>query len=203
MAIWLDETIEKEQNQRIQIREIQENVEKFRTSLSKHTIMVLLDNETQSTLRSFTNDINEILSKIFLRELRFIEACINADSFCQAEQGMDNFSCTVCELARICTSYSVTEKSKDLKKKLDDIVSTIANRYESLNIEDYPHHSPKDLLKKLETTELRGRPRYYEARMYVLRNIQPKFSSAIDNLYDTPSVERPAKIRSLNYLTCF
>ncbi|CAF5109066.1 unnamed protein product, partial [Rotaria sp. Silwood1] len=85
---------------------------------------------------------------VFLRELRSIEAYISADRFCHAEQSMDNLSCMVCELAEICMSDSVTEK-----------------KY-------YPQHSPKDLLKKLETTELRDRPRYHEARMYVLRNIQ-------------------------------
>ncbi|CAF3752447.1 unnamed protein product [Rotaria sp. Silwood1] len=92
--------------------------------------------------------LNCKLEQVFLRELRSIEAYISADSFCQAEQSVDNLSCMVCELAGICTSDSVTEKK------------------------DCPHYSPTDLLKKLETSELCGRPRYYEARMYVLRNIQ-------------------------------
>ncbi|CAF1047786.1 unnamed protein product [Rotaria sordida] len=150
--------------------------------------------------------------KMYLQELsslskftgfRSIEVCIDADSFYQAEQSMDNLSCIQRELADIYASDSITKKSDELKKKMDDIVNTISNRYDSMNVEDYPFHSPHDLLKKLETVALRGRTRYHQTRISVLRKIQQNFNRAIDKLHDVPLDERPAKIRSLNYILCF
>ncbi|CAF3750570.1 unnamed protein product [Rotaria sordida] len=150
--------------------------------------------------------------KMYLQELsslskftgfRSIEVCIDADSFYQAEQSMDNLSCIQRELADIYASDSISKKSDELKKKMDDIVNTILNRYDSMNVEDYPFHSPNDLLKKLETVALRGRTRYHQTRISVLRKIQQNFNRAIDKLHDVPLDERPAKIRSLNYILCF
>ncbi|CAF1533599.1 unnamed protein product [Rotaria sp. Silwood1] len=139
----------------------------------------------------------------FSIRLRSIEVCIDADSFCQAEKIMDNLSCAQRELADICTSDSVSKKSEELRKKFDNIVSTISNRYDSLDVEDYSFHSPKDLLKKLELVESRGGTRYHQIRMTVLRKIRQNFSLAIEKLLDTPLDERPAKMRSLNCALCF
>ncbi|CAF1152637.1 unnamed protein product [Rotaria sp. Silwood1] len=135
--------------------------------------------------------------------LRSIEICIDADSFCQAEKIMDNLSCAQRELADICTSDSVYKKSEELRKKFDNIVSTISSRYDSLDVEDYSFHSPKDLLKKLELVESRGGTRYHQIRMTVLRKVRQNFSLAIEKLLDTSLDERPAKIRSLNCALCF
>ncbi|CAF4580786.1 unnamed protein product, partial [Rotaria sp. Silwood2] len=83
IANWLSGKVERENN-RNQITEIKENIEKIRIACNKHMIMKLLDEDTQTSLKKFDNEINETLSRIILKGLNSIEAFMDADSFSEA-----------------------------------------------------------------------------------------------------------------------
>ncbi|CAF4593268.1 unnamed protein product, partial [Didymodactylos carnosus] len=118
IANWLDGKIEREDN-RSQIKEITDNIDKIRIARNKHSIMDLLDADTQSNLRNFGKKINEILSGIILKGLRCIETFMGAGSFSEAEQGMENLSRVQRELAAYCTSQDVTDKSRELRDRVN------------------------------------------------------------------------------------
>ena len=165
--------------------------------------MTLVDDNTRKAIESFENDIKKILTKIILRKLRSIETSIDAECSSQAEENMANLICIQWEFADICTSGSITTKSNEVKKKLDDLVETVRNRYESLAIEDNLYHSPKDLFKKLDLASLHGGVKYNEIRKCVLQKISQNFTEAKDKLSEIPCHECPARLRSLNYMLCF
>ncbi|CAF1382416.1 unnamed protein product, partial [Didymodactylos carnosus] len=127
---WLDGKIEREEDNRNQVTIMKENIDKVQIVLNKEGLLELLDDKTQNDLRSFDNGINEQLSKISSKGLRSIKDFMNADSFSEAEQGMENLSCVQRELAGYYTSNFVADES-EVRKKSDSIVSDISKRYDS------------------------------------------------------------------------
>ncbi|CAF1526625.1 unnamed protein product, partial [Rotaria sordida] len=202
IANWLDGKIEREDN-RSQITEIKENIEKIRTACNKHMIMKLLDEDTQTSLQKFDNEINEILSRIILKGLHSIEAFMDADSFSEAEHGMETLSKVQRELAGYCISSDVTKKSDELRESLDQIVTKILERSDFEDVNKYSINSPKDLLAKLKMVASHGSARFTQAHNSMVGKIRQTFSLAIDQVHKAPLNERSLKIRSLNYALCF
>jgi hypothetical protein len=202
IANWLDGKIEREDN-RDQIIEIKENIDKIRIACNKHTIMELLDSTTQTNLRAFDNEINENLSGIILRGLNSIEAFMDADSFSEAEQGTETLSRVQRELTGYCTLPSVTEKSKELRERLDSIVTKIlkGNNFDDVNT--YSVNPPKDILDKLKKVASHGNARFTQAYTSMLGKIRQTFILAIEEARTAPLNERSVKIRSLNYALYF
>ncbi|CAF4894014.1 unnamed protein product, partial [Rotaria sp. Silwood1] len=199
---WLDGKIERENN-RSQIKEIKENIEKIEIAVNKTSIMELLDSETQNSVRIFENEINELLARIILRGLDIIEAFINADSFDEAKQIMENLSWVQHELADHYTSSLVTEKTNELRKRFDDIVAAILKRDDFTDIDNYSVNPPKDLLAKLKIAASRGDVQFHQAYISMLGKIRQNFSQAIDQVRSVSLNERPAKIRSLKNALSF
>ena len=199
---WLDWKIERDDN-RNQIREIKENSEKIRMALNKNRIMELLDEETQSRLRCFGNEMNEDLSGILLRGLNSIQAFMNTDSFSEAEQGMENLSWLQRQLAGHCTSTLVTEKATELRQKLDEIVAEISKRDDFADINNYSVNPPKDLLTKLKMVASRGDARFHQAYISTLEKIRQDFSQAVDKVRHASLEERSGQIHLLNHALCF
>ncbi|CAF1084596.1 unnamed protein product [Adineta steineri] len=199
---WLDGKIEREDN-RIQITQIKENIDKIRIACNKNSITELLDVNLKDNLREFESQINDILADIILRGLRSIEAFMEADSFSETEQGMETLSQVQRELAGYCTSDDVQEKSIELRKKLDTIVNDVLNRTEISDISQFSVNPPKDLLAKLKAVAARGSARFTQAYTLMLAKTRQTFSVAIEDVRKTPLNERSVKIISLNYALCF
>ncbi|CAF2770029.1 unnamed protein product [Rotaria sp. Silwood2] len=199
---WLDGKIERENN-RSQIKEIKDNIEKIGIAVSKTNIMELLDSGTQNSFRKFENEINELLSRIIIRGLDVIEAFLNVDSFDEAKQIMENLSWVQHELADHYTSSLVIEKTNELRKRFDDIVVAILKRYDFTDIDNYSVNPPKDLLAKLKTAASRGDVQFHQAYISMLGNIRESFSQAIDQVRSASLNERPKKIRSFKNALCF
>ena len=202
IARWLDGKIERENN-RNQIKEIKENIEKIRIALNKNNIMKFLDGETQSRLRSFDNEINETLSGIILRALNTIEVFMNVDSFVEAEQGMENLSWVQHQLAGHYTSSLVTEQTNELRNKVNGLVIEISKRDDFSDINNYFVNPPKDLLAKLKMVASRGDVRFHQAYTSTLAKIRQNFSQAIDKVHVAPFDARSGQIRLLKHALCF
>ncbi|CAF0999381.1 unnamed protein product [Adineta steineri] len=199
---WLDGKIEREDN-RIQITQIKENIDKIRIACNKNSIIELLDGNLKENLRAFESQINDILAEIILRGLGSIEAFMEADSFSETEQGMETLSQVQRELAGYCTSDNVQKKSKELRSKLDDIVNGVLERTEISNINQFSINPPKDLLAKLKAVAAHGSARFTQAYTLMLAKTRQTFSLAIEDVRKAPLNERSAKISSLNYALCF
>ncbi|CAF3975531.1 unnamed protein product [Rotaria sordida] len=199
---WLDGKIEREDN-RDQIMKIKENIEKIRIACNKHMLMELLDKKIQTDLKNFDNEINKILSRIILKGLNSIEAFMDADSFSEAEQGMETLSKVQRELADYCVSTDVTKKSDELRKRLDLIVTKILERNDFEDVNKYSINPPKDLLAKLKIVASHGSARYVQAHNSMEGKIRQTFNLAIDQVHKAPLNERSVRIRSLKYALCF
>ncbi|CAF5057959.1 unnamed protein product, partial [Rotaria sp. Silwood1] len=123
-----------------------------------------------------------LLARIFLRGLDIIEAFINADSFDEAKQIMENLSWVQHELADHYTSSLVTEKTNELRKRFDDIVAAILKRDDFTDIDNYSVNPPKDLLAKLKIAASRGDVQFHQAYISMLGKIRQNFSQAIDQI---------------------
>ncbi|CAF3357729.1 unnamed protein product [Rotaria sp. Silwood2] len=200
---WLDGKIEREENNRAQIVEIKENIDKIRIALHKNRIMELLDDETKANLRSFDGKIDKILAEIILKALLSMEAFMNADSFSEAEQGMENLSRVQRELTGYCTSSEVIEKYRELNDRLNSIVIDILKRTDFSNVENYSINPPKDLLGKLKMVASHGSARFTQAYTSMLEQIRKSFTLAIAAVRASSLDERRVKIRSLNYALYF
>ncbi|CAF0892446.1 unnamed protein product [Didymodactylos carnosus] len=200
---WLDGKIEREEDNRSQTQEIKENIDKIRIALNKHSIVDLLDDGTRNDPQNFDIEINEILFRIFLRGLDSIGAFMDADSFSEAEQGMENLSRVQRELAGYCTSKCVTEKSEELRERVNCIVSEILKRSDFADVNNYSVNPPKDLLAKLRMVASHGSARFTQAYNSMLGKVRQSFSLAINEVRNAPLHERGVKIRSLNYALYF
>ena len=201
MAHWLYGKIERQEN-RGQIEEIKNNIEKIRTALVQCNLVDLLEEKTKSDLRNFDSDIDKILSDILLKGLASIEKYMNNDNFDEAEQGIENISRVQRDLTGICTSEEVIEKTEKLKEKLGVIVGNLLNIHDFTNIDKYFEKPPKDLLTKLKVVSVRG-PEYQQAYTTLMAKLKQNFSHAIDLVRTIPTKERSAKLRSLGYALCF
>lgn len=210
-ANWLDGRIEREHNNMKEIKDIRENVEKVRVALNKHAIKDHLDEGTRESLESFDNEINEILSRVFIRGLQSIEAYLDNKSYSEAEQGMENLSKVQRELSACCSSTAIYEKMNELRKTLDEIVDKIIKNYNFDDITKYPQDPPKDLLESLKKSAARGSARYIQAHSYALGRLRQSFNKAIDEVRTASMIgevqstikARSEKIRSLKYALCF
>ncbi|CAF3896723.1 unnamed protein product [Rotaria sp. Silwood1] len=197
---WLDGKIERQDN-RNDVTEIKENIDKIRIAYNKHKITELLDSTTQTNLKNFDSEVNEMLSEIILKGLKSIEAFMNADSFSEAEHGMKILSRIQRELTGYCTSSNVLTKSKELSESLDDIVKTILERSDFTDVNNYCINPPKDLLAKLKTTD--KNPKFTQAYDSIVGKIRHTLNLAIEQTRQAPLNERTVKIRSLSYGLCF
>ncbi|CAF3541480.1 unnamed protein product [Rotaria socialis] len=203
IANCLDGKIEREEDNRSQIKEIIENIDKIRIALNKHRIMNLLDGGTRDDLQNFGKEINEILSRIILRGLRSIETFIDTDSFPEAEQGMENLSRVQRELAGYCISQSVNEKFQELRERINLLVSEILKKNDFTDVNNYSLNPPKDLLAKLKMAASHGSARFIQPYRSILGKVKQSFSLAINEVRNAPLHERCVKISSLNYALCF
>ncbi|CAF2093384.1 unnamed protein product [Rotaria magnacalcarata] len=200
----LDGKIEKETNKRNEIlKEIKENVTAVRLVSSKQNIIKLLDDKTKSRLENFNYDIDKILSAILLIGLDSIEAFIDADSFLEAEQGMDILIRVQRELTDYCSSEDVTKKSKALSERLANIVTEVLKQNDFANVHNYSINPPKYILAKLKMAASQCGGKYNNAYTSVFEIIRQNFTSAIENARATPLGERATKIHTLNYALQF
>ena len=202
VAFLLDGKIERADS-RDQIIQIKENIDKIRIASSKRSIMNLLDDTTQKSLQEFDNEIDEILAGIILRGLDSIETFMKADSFSEAEQGMETISQVQRALAGYCTSKDVKEKGAELRKKLDGIVDDVLTRNEFSDIIQFSTNPPKDLLAKLKAVSAHGSAKFTQAHTTMFSKTRKTFSMALEEAHKAPLNERAARIRSLNYALLF
>ena len=202
VVFWLDGKIERADS-RVQIIQIKENIDKIRIASSKRSVMNLLDAVTQKSLQEFDSEIDGILAEIILRGLDSIEAFMKADSFSEAEQGMETISQVQRELAGYCQSEKVKKKGDELRKKLDDIVNDVLTRNEFSDIYQFSVNPPKDLLARLKAVSVHGSAKFTQAHTTMFSKTRQTFSKAIEEARKAPLDERAARIRSLNYALCF
>ena len=202
VVFWLDGKIARADN-RVEIIHIKENLDKIRIASSKRSIMNLLDAVTQKSLQEFDSEIDGILAEIILRGLDSIEAFMKADSFSEAEQGMETISQVQRELAGYCQSEKVKKKGEELRKKLDDIVNDVLKRNEFSDINQFSVNPPKDLLAKLKAVSAYGSAKFTQAYTTMIRKTRQTFSIALEEAHKAPLNERAARIRSLNYALFF
>ncbi|CAF3144286.1 unnamed protein product [Rotaria sp. Silwood2] len=199
----LDGKVQKEKDRMNEIKEIKENVTTIRLVLNKCNIIKLLDDKTKSRLKNFDNDINKILSAILLTSLGSIEGFIDADSFFEAERGMDVLSRVERELTGYCSSEDVTKKIKALSERLTNIDTEISKQYNFTDVHNYSINPPKYILAKLKMAAEQCGANYSKAYTRMFETVKQNFTSAIENARNTPLGERAVKIHSLSYALQF
>ncbi|CAF0934036.1 unnamed protein product [Adineta steineri] len=202
IAHWLDGKIEREDN-RDQIIKIKENMDKIRTACNKNSIIRLLDEKTRENLQTFDDEINDILAGILFRGLSSIEAFMQADSFFEAEQGMERLSQIQRELTGYCVSKDVEKKGTQLRGRIDSIVTEILDRNDFSDVNKYSVDPPKDLLTQLKLVAAHGNARFTQAYTSIIGKIRQNFNLAIEDVRNAPLNERSARIHSLNYALHF
>ncbi|CAF1295905.1 unnamed protein product [Rotaria sordida] len=195
----LNGKIERVEDNRNEIREINENIEKIRIVLNEHHIMELIDKPTKEVLQNFENEINEILSKAILNAIENIKMFIEANSFLEAEQYMKNLKHAQNGLASYYTSKSVYNKIEELEIKLNCLVSDILQRYDFSDINNYSKNPPKDLITQLKKVISGGYAKYTQVHTSLMEKIQDNFSRAIDKVHQNSLNDRSTKIRSIKY----
>ena len=90
-AVWLDGRIECDENGH-EIEKIKDNVNKARECLVHVKLVSMLDDEMKKQLDTFAREIDAMLSASIVKGLDSIEAFMNADSFFEAEQGMQTLN---------------------------------------------------------------------------------------------------------------
>ncbi|CAF0934055.1 unnamed protein product [Adineta steineri] len=196
IATWMEVKIGREEETRKQMTEIKENMEKIRIAKSKTNIMDQIDSETRALLTVFDNEIDKMLSDILHLALCSVEKFLEKDSFSEAQQSMMNLNRIQCELAGLCTSKDVADKTTKLKSDFDRIIEKILERDFS-DIKKYGTDSPKDLLAKLEEAG------YTEPLAIMSKRISQNFSEAIEHVRTVPLTERSSQIKSLKYASRF
>ena len=176
---------------------------KFELLAIKTVLWNFLIKSLKAIFERLTTEISEILSEIILRGLTSIEAFMKADSFSETEQGMETLSQVQRELAGYYTSKDVKEKSEELRRKLDTIVSDVLERNELSDINQFSVNPPKDLLAKLKAVAAHGNAKFTQAYTSMLGKTRQTFTLAIEEARKAPLNERSVKIRSLNYALCF
>ena len=202
VAFWLEGKIEREDN-RAQVIQIRENIDKIRIACSKCNIMNRLDESTRTNLHAFDNEISTILAGIILRGLDSIEAFIKADSFSEAQKGMENLSQVQRELAGYCISDDVMRRGEVLRKKLDGIVDEVLKRNEFSDINQFSVNPPKDLLNRLKEVGGHGSAKFTQAYTSMLEKTRKTFNVALEAARKAHLDVRSGQIRSLNYALNF
>ncbi|CAF3745049.1 unnamed protein product, partial [Rotaria sp. Silwood1] len=127
----------------------------------------------------------------------------NADSFFEAERGMDVLSRVERELTGYCSSEDVTKKIKALSERLANIDTEISKQYNFTDVHNYSINPPKYILAKLKMAASQCGANYSKAYTRMFETIRQNFTSAIENARDTPLGERAVKIHSLSYALQF
>lgn len=198
LTYWLDGKITREDSL-VQISIIKENIDKIRIACNKHAIMKLLDESLQTNLRNFGGEMDKELSSIILKGLTSIENFMDADSFSEAEHGMERLNKIQRESSGYCASEKVTERSNSLRQRLDKIVTDISTRHDIQNIDTYPTNPPKDLLGRLKAAASHGNAKCRQAYAVTVGKIRETVQLAIENARQAPFNERSGKIHALNY----
>ncbi|CAF1296710.1 unnamed protein product [Rotaria sordida] len=196
-AYWLDGKIERQEDNREEIREINENITKIRIVLNRYRIMELIDEQTKSVLQKFDNEINQILSTAILNGIKNIEIFINGNSFLEAEQCMENLIHAQQDLADHYTSKFVNSKTEELKTRLNNLTDEILQFYDFADINNYSKNPPRDLLDRLKKVSSDGYARYTQVYNSLMEKIRVNFSLAVDKVHNNSSKDRSAKIRSI------
>jgi hypothetical protein len=194
----LDPTIDFKKNNEHQTREINENIGKIRSVLSKPRLMGLIDEKTKDNLMSFEQSIKTLLSEMLLKGLTSIEDFMKSDDAFEAEQSMENLSRIERELVNHFTMDTVTKKVKEVEKKIDTLTNDILERNDFKDIEKYPKKPPKDLLAKLEKAATYRGAKYASVRTSISEEIHHNFETAINNACEAPIEKRSALMRPLS-----
>ncbi|CAF3824593.1 unnamed protein product [Rotaria sp. Silwood1] len=169
----------------------------------KPRLMGFLNEKCKDDLTNFEESIKILLSTMLLKELTSIEDFMNSDNALEAERSIENFNCIERELTNHFTMENVTQKAKEVKKKIDTLASDILERNDFKDIEKYPKKSPRDLLAKLERAANYRSEKYTPVYTFILGEIQHNFDTAISNACDAPIEKRSAQMRPLNYALRF
>ncbi|CAM4958278.1 unnamed protein product [Rotaria socialis] len=202
-AHWLDGRIERKEDNRAKIREVNENIEKIQIVLNRHSIMTLIDEKSKIILLNFQNEINEILSKAILNGIHKIHMFIDQNSFLEAEHSMENLIPAHNGLVDHFTSKFVSNKIEELKLRLNTLDTDILQHYDFVDTNNYSMNPPKDLLAQLKKVASNGYPRYNQVYNSLMGKIRIDFDLAIDKVRVNSLNDRYTKIQSIKYAFLF
>ena len=203
IANWLDGKIEREGDNWSHIKEVKNNLDKIRIASNKHNILDLLDAGIRDSLENFEEKIKETLAAIIFKGLLSIETFMNADSFSEAEQGMENLSRVQRELTDYCTSKEVLDKSQQLQERLSRIADEILRKNDFADITKYYMNPPNILLEKLKMIASHGNARFTLVYNSMLQKVTESMTTAINDGRNASVHECSTKIRALNNALCF
>ena len=193
----LDRKIERNEDHREKFRQITDSIDKTRTVLSRNRLVALLDEPTKNMLQKFEQELNPILSTVFLNGLNHIAMSLDGNQFLEAEQCMQNLLRAHHEFIGYYTSKVVETKIIEIRKRLNTLPESIVQRYNFADLNNYLLHPPTDILNQLERAVSSGYPRYAQVERTFIERIRLNFALAIDRVRKNPLNDFAVKTRSI------
>ncbi|CAF1663036.1 unnamed protein product, partial [Adineta ricciae] len=144
-----------------QIESMIANFEKLRT-VRRSKLLTLIDGEeTKTDLNEFEKKLTDCLSKILSQSIENIEKLLKSNDVLEVELSIEKFDLIRRELDQHLNFESIDPKLKETKGKLDNLDQLIFEQNDYLkDIQQYPIHSPKDLVLKLQKAPERLKTKY-------------------------------------------
>ncbi|CAF1267204.1 unnamed protein product [Adineta steineri] len=181
-----------------QIQQMNANLDKIRTVLTKSKILTLVDEKTKADLKEFEKKLAECLSKVLLRAINKIENLLKSNDILEVELNTDNLFNIQREVDQHLNLEPITVKINEIKNKLDNLDRIILAQNGYLkHIEQYPIHSPKDLVSKLQKAVENNKTKYSKVQTQILAEIRRIFDTTMDEIGKAPIDKRLELIKPL------
>ncbi|CAF1144227.1 unnamed protein product [Adineta ricciae] len=181
-----------------QIEKIIANFEKLRT-VRRSKLLTLIDGEeTKTDLNEFEKKLTDCLSKNLSQSIENIEKLLDSNDVFEVELSIEKFDLIRREFDQLLNLESIDPKLKEIKGKLDNLDQLILEQNDYLkDIQQYPIHSPKDLVLKLQKAPERLKTKYDKIIRRIIAQIKQNFQSMIDNVDKEPIEKRVELIKPL------
>ncbi|CAF1425995.1 unnamed protein product [Didymodactylos carnosus] len=182
-----------------QIQLINANTDKICTVLMKPKIMAMINEKIKLNLTEFEQKITTCLSTVLLQAISTIENFMETNDVLEAELNTERLLLVRREIDNHFNLESVTEKMNEIKKRLDSLGDHLLVKIDLKNIQQYPTHSPKDLVVKLQKAAEYHSAKYKKVETYISAEIRRNFQTAIDATCAAPIEKRSELIDPLHY----
>ncbi|CAF4542342.1 unnamed protein product, partial [Rotaria sp. Silwood2] len=186
-----------------QIQAINANTDKIRTASVKPKIMTMIDEKMKLDLTEFEKKITACLSKVLFQAISTIENFMETNDVLEAELNTEKLLLLRRELDSHFNIESVSVKINEIKQRLDSLDAHLLKKCDLKNIQQYPVHSPKDLVVKLQKAAEHHSAKYKRVETYISAEIRRNFQAAIETTRTAPIEKRLELIDPLYYALDF
>ncbi|CAF1204485.1 unnamed protein product [Adineta steineri] len=180
------------------IQQMNVNLDKIRTVLTKPRIFSIVDEKTKSGLEEFEKELTECLSKVLLQAINNTENLLKSNDILEVELNTEKLCNIQREIDQHLNLELINKKINEIKNKLDNLDSYILQQNDYLKyIEQYQFHSPKALVSKLQKADEKYKTKYNKVQTQIISEIRRNFRATIDGIDKAPIDKRLELIEPL------